>query len=520
MNLYEKVAEKLRAHPYAKAYPVLAAFLFYSFIVFGPFLSGLQRVHDSYLVERFGGYGFMANMLFNQGRVLSSWYYRVLLFLGPPYNGAMAVSVGLSLIFLSIAAYIVFCQVRKFAPPETCRNHYVFAAMGSGMIFFNVFIAESMIFFENAIMSLGILLAVLASDLFLRGGRKGYLGSLICLIVSMFSYQASSVFFPPLVILFLGAKYKEQLSLLLRKISFAALIYGAALLVNFIFLLLVSDDVRFAGEVNLLWNIYRSLLSFLWFGLNNFGFMPDFVFSLFLLAFLGILIYTCRKRKEFKLLLISLIAFIAVFATNFLLLLPMASDDWYILPRSAVAMAGIGGFMIISIALCAKKIHKSTLLLTAVFVLMVSHVQLDIQRNNYANNQLDMQELHQIVETIRAYETYHGLEVNRVLFAYETPREWQRETLSHYNDLTVRILRVSWMPEPLLWRYFGRDLVVLPMSEALSQEEMERISGKRESHWFTNGRLVFEGGSVYIFFENDRPPEPAASEYQYTIGEG
>jgi len=495
----KKLTIKIKAHSFIKEYMVLIFYLFYSFIVFGPFLSGQQRVHDSYLVELFDNYGFMVRGLFNQGRIISSWFYSALLHINPPYTLAMSISVGASLIFLSLAAYIVFCLIKKFAALEDCRNSYILAALGSLMLFFNLFILESMLFFENAVMSLGILLAVVACALLMRDGIKWYIASLFCMILSMFCYQPSSAFFPPLAVLFLGIKHQNELALLIRKILGAALIYGAALFSNFIFLTLISTDTRFAGEVRLSENFANSVRAFFSFGLNNFGFMPNYVFSLFLFVFMCILTYICIRHKMYKILLASIVAFSVIFITTFTLLLPMASNIWYIMPRSGVAIAGIGGLMIISIATCSKKTRKSTLLVAALFVLIISQRQIDIQKNSYANNQLDMQELHNIVNTIRSYEDYHGLTINHIYFTYDA-HAWQRKTLNNYGDLTIRILQVSWMPEPLLHLYFGRGVSVMPMSWVMTQEEIERVSYKRESFWFTNGRIVFVEDTAYIFF--------------------
>jgi len=489
---------RIKDHPLFKEYVVFLSFLFYGFLVFAPFLSGRQRVHDSYLVEIHAGYNFMIEDLFNQGRIVSAWLYRVLLFFNPPYDLTMSVSVGVSIVFLAIAAYTVFYLVSKYVDAESYRNIRILSAIGSLLVFFNLFILESMLFYENAIMSLGILLAVMACALFLKGGVKWYIASLFCMILSMFCYQPSSAFFPPLIVLFLGVKTKAKYSLLALKISIAVLVYGCALLSNFIFLQMVSDDSRFGGEVRLTENITRSVEVFMRFVSNHMGFMPDYVFSLFLLGFLCIFTYVCFRHNNLTGFITGLMSFVAIFAATFVLMLPMATDIWYIFPRNGVAMAGIGGLMLIGIALYSKRVSRIVMLVAVLFLLIVSQIQIDIQLNSRANNHLDMYELALIGERLRGYEEHLGSPIEQIYFGWDTPMEWFRPQLNNYNDLTISMWHVRWMVRPFIWHYLGREVTVRMMSH----DEMERIAETRSEHWFTGGRMVFEDGSVYLILNN------------------
>jgi len=480
---------------------VFGLFLFYSFLVFAPFLSGQQRVHDSYLVELYRGYDFMIRGLFQQGRIVSSWFYRILETLNPPHTLMMGLSVGASLVFLSMAAYLVYCLFCAYAPvsdEKMQQNRLILAALGSLMLVFNLFISESMLFFENAIMSLGILFALVSATLFVRGGRWNLIGSLLFLILSVFCYQPSSAFFPPVVLLFLGARYGGNLWLFLQRSFQAAALYGTGLFSNFLFLSLISTDVRFVGELRLLENLRNSFMAILRFGAHQLGFMPRYLFSSFLLIFLAILALNCYRQKKLMHIFVCLLAIASLFAATFALLLPMASDTWDITPRAGVAMAGIGGLLLLGIALFSETVRKPVLLVALLFVLLISQRQLDIQRNNYASNQLDMQELTAIVQTIRAYEAYHDITVRRIYFAYDSPEAWSRENLRHYNDLTVSILRVEWMPPPLLRYHLGPEVSIAQYP--MTAEEAAVFSEARQRHWFTNGILVFDGETVYIFF--------------------
>ncbi|MCL2367495.1 MAG: glucosyltransferase domain-containing protein [Oscillospiraceae bacterium] len=510
-----KIKQFLQTSDFFKQYKTFALFLFYSFLVFSPFLTGRQRVHDSYAIELYAGYGRMIRALFAQGRVLSSWFYRVLLALEAPYTLTMAVSVGASLVFLSLAAYLVFFMVRKYNGGAE-KSVYILAALGGLMLVFNLFIAESMLFFENAIMSFGILMAVVAAKFALDGHIKGYAISFFCMVLSVFSYQATTAFFPPLVALFLGAIVTTRdeteraagfkafwlaVLRLVKKALPAVAIYVIALLLHFVFLRnIAGDDGRFYGETRIWENIRRSDQAFRGFAQDQFGFMPAYIFSGFLVVFLlFLLFYTLRKKQDIAL-LASLVSFGLIFVATFLILLPMATDDWYILPRSGVAMAGIGGLILVSISLFSKRVSRVLVCIAALFVLLISQRQIDIQLNSHANNQLDMHELAMMGERLRAFEDYHDITIDRIYFGYDCPKIWFRPHLNNYHDLTISMWHVDWMAEPLLRYYLGRDISVTRMSDA----DMARIGPAREAHWITGGRMVFDGDVVYLILNNIR----------------
>ena len=483
---------------FAKEYRVFAIFIFLSFLIFAPFLTGLQRVHDSFYVSFYGGFVFMRG-IFEQGRVVAYAFYRILEIFNPPYTFVMSVSVGFSLIFLSIAAYIVYCLICQFGALLDCRNTAVLTILGCYTLFFNLFVLEFMLFFENAVMSLGILLATIACVMVLQ---KRYGTSILLMIFSVFCYQPSSVYFMPLTILFLGVKYKESISVFIRKSFCASVVFIAALLSNYMFLLIVSDEVRFTGDVRVMENVIEIIFAFFRFGYHNFNTMPPFIFSSFLGIFLLVFAFLCKRQRDYFALIVGLLVFLLVLIAPLLMLLPMATDGWHVMPRSGVVMASIGGFMLINIALISQKTSNYMLLLAALFVLVISQRQLDMQRSNFATNHLDMQELSHIIETIQSYESHHGITVRRIYFTYDEPKIYFRGNLNQYRDITIRVKQLEWMPRPLIRHYLGSDVEVQAMSVAMTREEIARVSGKRHNHWFTNGILVFEEDTVFIFFRS------------------
>ena len=500
-----------------KKHKLFFLYLLYGLIVFAPFLSGRQRTHDSYLVEIYTGYFYMVARLFEQGRVFSSWFYSILHVLNTPTNLTMALSTFASILFLSSASYIVYRAVSSRVKVKNTLSS-VITALGAGMLFFNLFVLEFMIFYENAIMSLGVFFAVLTAVWVICGTRKGYLLAFTFLLISVFAYQPTTAFFPPLALLFTGIeiehastkmpmqRFTEKLLLFCKKITPAVLIYTLALFCNVVFLQTFgSGDSRFAGEINLLQNIRHSFFAVLRFFYNQLGTMPPYLFFLFLLVLFLVFFTTALKNKHIFPIFISLLSFSFLFISTLFILLPTASMFWHVALRSGMPMAGIGGLLLLFIALwglpAQKHLQRITLGIMILFSLFIAQRQIEAQVDHFANRHMDMQELALIGDTIRAYEAYHGITVTHISFGYEEPITWHRANLNRFGDLTLSMWQVEWMPPAFLEDYLGRALLVT----VLTHDELKEMIAIRQEHWFTRGRIWFDGDTVYLVLNNVEP---------------
>lgn len=470
--------------------------LFYGFLVFSPFLRE-HWVHDTYCISQYG-YNFMSG-LFSQGRVISHFFYKILYFFDPPYSIAMTLSVSASLIFLSVSSFLVFYLINESSvdnDDEPDKKTLVLALIGSISIFFNVFILDSLLFLENAVMSFGILLSALSCYCFLRDDRACYFVSLILLVGGVFCYQADIAFFLPLTLIFIGARHRRhEIKTCIKKCLLACSFYAVALISNYLFLQAISTtDTRAAGEIDVFTNIKKCLEALGDFFENTFEFLPAHLLSFFVIVLLIIFIVKAIKTKNYLGLTVSVLAFITLIICAILPHVAMASDRWYVMPRSAVAIAGIVGLIMVGLSVFNEKTNVFGLIFCAVFLLIISQTQIDIQKNNYANNKLDEQEILYIVNKIEDYEAENNLIIERVYFVYDQYQTYYRETLNNYQDLTIRIMSVGWMPFPMLERYMGREYP----REEISTEDYDRLFKDKNWDEFRDEQLVFEGRTAYI----------------------
>lgn len=474
---------------------VFVGCLFFSFLVFSPFLRA-HWVHDSYYMAIFGYDAAFDNMRMN-GRLFSLGLYYLLDVLQPPAVMAMTISVSASLVFLSMAVWVVYDLAGRYAGFTSFREPAAQVALiGSFSLFFNLLVPESFLFFESAIMSLGILLAVLSCRCFMRGDKVGYALSALCLYAGVFCYQADVVYFPPLIILFLGAAsgydYKETI----KKASAAALLYASALALNYGYirlygLLYHGNAGRMSGDIHFVDNLLNCLKVFHMFVLNQFGFMPKYVFALMIVLLLAVFLVAVIKAKKYRTLVFYATAFIVLVLCAFLPHLAMA--EWYVMPRSVVALAGVGGLIMLGISLSVKKAGIKTVLLCVVFLLIISQQQIDMQKNCYANNQLDALDITYLANQISDYEFKTGVKVETVYFAFADPPAYYREALDNYRDLTLRELAVDWMPAALLGASMERDYADLRMN----YEDFETL--------YSQNRLTENAKTFYIDGTPDKP---------------
>jgi hypothetical protein len=392
---------------------------------------------------------------------------------------------------------------------------HIIAAIGALMLFINVFVLETMLFYEGWIMSLGVLAAVFAAIWTVRGGRRGLLFGIGFMMLSVFSYQSSAAYFPPLVILFLFRTEddKKRVISFLNKAIIAAGIFTLAVLANMLYMRIVGSDTRLAGDTRLTENFSLSVKTLADFLRNCFGFMPNYLFLVFIIIFIASVVFYGVRAKRYFLMITTLLAFVVSLVIIFVMMLPVTTTSWYVFPRSGTVLAGSGGVLILAMAILAnknrckvmEKVTVGVIVTATVFALIISQRQIDIQQNHYAARQLDMMELAYMVDTIRAYENYYGIIVSQIYFGYDHPLEWFRPQLNNYNDLTLSLWHVPWLPKHFFAKYLG-----IPASDRpIDNYKFDPNGSTRYVHWFTRGRIVFDNDIVYIVINNIPPVQPA-----------
>ena len=433
----------------------LFVMLLAAFIIFSPFLAGRQRVHDSHLIEIMG-YQFLTHgiadtavdSLVAQGRPISSLYYRILYVIDPPHTLVMSMSVAASLLFLALAAFVLLYMLDKYV------NIGALAVLGAFALFFNPFILDSMMFYENSVMNMGALFAVLAvAAYFGRGVVKKAL-SMLFLLIAVFSYQAAAAYFMPLLVLCAAVRHNFDIKATAKDVLLGGLLYAAALLANYGFIWLVgSDDLRVAGDIDLAGNISGMMGYGMSVLASALGFTRPFrFFAGLVMLFVMLVISTRAALRELA------VYAAAIFMLGFAAMinhLPMSL--FYVMPRSAVAFGGVGGLIILCMAVADNAPIRSIKgVAAAAFIAFIAANQVAIQQASFANDRMDYHEVAQIAARIVEHETQNSVEINTLHTIMAHPRTLQRPYIRNFHDVTIRALSIPWLVRPMLERQLGR----------------------------------------------------------------
>ncbi len=484
--------ELLHPNKSIKTKGIFILILFYGCIVFSHFLK-MHFVHDTYTIS-IGGYGIMVNPLWEQGRPISSLFYYILALLNPPYWLTMYISVILSIAFLAVSAAVIWKIAVEYIEKHNIWHH-LFLIISCTSIFFTLFITDLLLFFECSITTLGIMCSALAVYCFLKNDKKSIVLSGFLLIISIFTYQPSIALFIPLCVTFVFKKYEGDIGTIFKKILIVGFLYSIPFLITYIYLKANgSTDGRFFGEVSLWENLVHCQEAVAEFFKNNFGFMPNYIFSAFLVYFVLICIINCIRTKTFMNLVCLFIPLAGIIVTALLPHMVIVTNTWYIVPRSAVGLTSIVGIAMLAMSMSFKRIKKHHVIISLLFLLIISTKLLDIGSTMITNNKLDAHELGFISDVIQTYEEQNNITVNTIYFTYDSNPDFHRQGMKAYKDLNLRILSVDWMVRTLINDEMGRNY----SRNNMSDEERNAFFGNTDWHSMSLEQFVFVDDALYL----------------------
>ncbi len=494
LNLQERKEQLDLLHPSKskKTKGIFILILFYGCIVFSHFLK-MHFIHDTYTIS-IKGYDFMVKPLWEQGRPISSLFYYFLSLLNPPYRLTMYISVLISIIFLSVSATVIWKMAVEYIEKHNVWQH-LFLIISCTSIFFTLFITDLLLFFECCVTTSGIMCSTLAVYYFLKRRKKNIILSAFLLIISIFTYQPSIALFLPLCIPFIFKKYAGNKKAIFQNVLLAGFLYSLPFLINYLYLKATSStDGRFFGEVILWENLLHCKTAIVGFFKNNFGFMPNYIFFAFLGYFVLMCVINCIRTKTFMNLLCLFMALASVVVTALLPHMAIVTNSWYIVPRSAVGLASTVGIAMLVMNMSFKRIQKSHVIVSLLFLLVISIKLLDIGNSMITNNKLDVQDLGFISDVIQTYEKQNNMTVNTIYFTYDSNPDFHRQGMEDYKDLNLRILSVDWMVRTLLNKEMGRNY----SRNNMSDEERSVYFGDADWHAMSLEQFVFVDDALYL----------------------
>ena len=277
-------------------------------------------------------------------------------------------------LFMAASSLIVVRALESVHEPSDRRGRWVkypaAAIMGLNPYFLACFSFQ----FDSAFMAFSVLAAVFPFALSPRRRKTFLAASLVCTLVVMMTYQASSGIFPMLVLFYALLQWTDRRTegkqaLVLIGQSAAAYLAGLAIFKLFFMHNLPSYKrgamIPFAHLLSGLEKNYRILLRVL---RHDF---PLFWKILFLLAgmlfFVSVLWTSHRNRLATLIVLVAAVAACCLLSTGVLIML----EDFPTTRRSAYGIFVLLSFMLITLA-CRSRIHVGKLVCLSVFWIFFS----------------------------------------------------------------------------------------------------------------------------------------------------
>lgn len=401
-------------------------------------------------------------------------------------------SIAMLFTFLIFAAAMVVVQ-KIFEPwkPEEQLDRIGYFC-GVNLVFLNTLFAELLMFGEMSVyFALGYLMAALGVEKFIR---KKYISSFLLFAAAACTYQFTMVFAAILVAFYICLKYKEELKLnavleeivgIFVCIGFGALNYASInVLKNMGIIERFNKSAGWGIDAQKITALKESILSLF---KNGHGILPDvWLPLLFVLALLGIIIYSCIREGRMKKLPFVLIVFIG----SIILIygIPMIQSDFNFPPRMAFCFYLIQGlFAVLAYALCTTEVRRLLTIGCAGYLFVQLIFSDFVVTNHFVSNTLDETYANMVYQEVLKYEEETGNEVTRMaIYKDERSRDYYEEISFHTDQINEKVLGI--VSKSIVWKVTGREFEKIEPQEEIYEQYFK---GKDWDYFDVSEQLVF-----------------------------
>ena len=412
--------------------------------------------------------------------------------------------MGVVLTFImSLSWFILYRFVIKLIKKENSILYNILIMGAAFIVVFNMCTAEGLLFIEVGTMPFGILFAILGACILATDKKHRYLISLILVTISGLFYQVTSSIFVLLALVLIAIKHKKNIKLVIKDAIIIALIYGFAMIVNFVGVkiwdrVLVNNFRQF--EIPTISTIIETILKF---GetilIYNVGIGPKYWY-LSLLVILTIIFIAgmiLRKKNYFMILEYIVLVLLSVLVP-LIPVLATPTESQYIEPRMAMCFGAIIGILIIFL-LAVVEIDKNKVLLNILIIVTAlnfignSIFLVVASSTTLITNQLDKFIAQEIIKEIDAYEETTGEKIKKIGVAFDKTYTMYYEGQPELRCFNIRSMGTSWAVKEVITTYSGRKYENTTVPKEITEEFLT-------NDWtnYNKDQLVFDGENLYI----------------------
>lgn len=374
---------------------------------------------------------YIINLKYNEGRLVQVLYFGILNILNISINSISMymfiyrINYIISIILLVISVLFTFKMLISYMKNITVPKKII-VYLCTLLMFINLSISEYMLFFENFVMILGLLLSIIASHLYHTDIKHKNIIILSLILISSFCYQGVAQIFVILsALLLLISKQNEKQIYYLKEIFKILVLYFVPLLINYLICwclnsILPNLDPRiFTGIIASL----KQLVS-----LRNMLLLSIYMITFGIFIFLNSRILIGKNIFGFVyLIILSLISFEIFIFNNKAGLAPRIILNFIILyPILKIYIIKLKDNSKYIVDICIIGI----LLIANIFVLLY------VQCENINSTNKNIQVVQSIVEAINEYELENNIQIKNIAFYDDAKLNyeyWNAEELMYFS---------------------------------------------------------------------------------------
>lgn len=482
---------------------ILLGMIAFTFIICFNFLKP-HFSNDAYYIASYG-YDYYINHFLASNRIFSALILKIFLILDIPFVKELSI-MGIILTFvMAISWFILYKFVIKLIKKESSIIHNILVGTASFLVVFNICTAEGLLFIEVGTMPFGILFAILGACILATDKKFKYIISLILVTISGLFYQVTSSIFVLLALVLIAIKNKGNIKLIIKDTIIIGLIYGFAMIVNFIGVKIWDNvlDNEFSSRKFTFPSISVIIDTILKFGENiliyNSGIGPKYWYfiTLIITSIIFIVDIVIKKKDYFEILeYVTLIVLSILIPIIPILATPVELQ--YMEPRMAMCFGSIIGILVIFL-LSVVRVDKNKILLTIVgFIAVLNFIGnsiflVEASTSTLITNQIDKIIAEQIINEIKKYEENTGKEITAIGGAFDKNYTMYYSGQPALRCFDVRSLGTGWAVKEVITTYTGKYYENVNVPEEIQKEFLNK-----DWNTYDKEQLVFDGNNLYI----------------------
>lgn len=457
---------------------------------------------DAYFVSNYG-YAAYVEQFLASNRMFSALILLIFKWLDIPFVTELSIMATILTFVMALSWFILYRFVIKLIKKEESILYNILIIGAAFIVVFNMCTAEGLLFIEVGTMPFGILFAILGACILATDRKHRYLISLILVTISGLFYQTTSTIFVLLALVLIAIKHKENIKNIIKDTIIIALIYGFAMIVNFvgvkIWTVVLANNFR-QFEFPTISTIIGTILKF---GesilIYNVGVGPKY-WSLILLIVLTIIFVAgmVLRKKNYFMILEYIVLILLSILVPIIPIIVTPVDSQYIEPRMAMSFGSIIGILIIFL-LAVVEVDKNKVLLNILTIFTVlnflgNSVFLIVASSSILlTNQLDKFTAQEMIKEINNYELSTGKKIRKIGVTYDKNYTLYYEGRPNLRCYNVRTIGVKWAVKEVITMYSGKEYENIDVPKEIVEEFLTK-----EWTSYDKEQLVFDGENLYI----------------------